>query len=138
MDSRERYQRALRFERPDRVPLVHHAVRGAFRAHGEALEALYAKYPGDVLLSPVSRGPFAFHDCPRGRWAGGEVTYDDWGCGWLCNTPDYMGQTVSHPLNDWALLEDYRPPDPTGQRRGYAEDHLRHAILAFEVFLIRL
>ncbi len=118
MDSRERYLRTLRFEGPDRVPLMHHAVRGAFRAHGEALEALYAKYPSDVLLSPVSRGPFAFHDCPRGRWAGGEVTYDDWGCGWLWNTPDYMGQTVSHPLSDWALLEDFRPPDPMAGDEG--------------------
>ena len=44
------------------------------------------------------------------------MTYDDWGCGWLWNTPDYMGQAVAHPLSDWAALEGFRPPDPmTGE-----------------------
>jgi uroporphyrinogen decarboxylase len=97
---------------------MHHAVRGAFRVHGRALEALYEKYPSDVILSPVSRGPFAFHDSPRGRWDGGKATRDDWGCGWHWNTPDYMGQTVSHPLADWAALDDYRPPDPATGEEG--------------------
>lgn len=111
MDSRERYVRALTFQGPDRVPVMHHSVGGAFRVHGRALEELYARYPSDVL------GPFGFGDCPRGRWQDGEVTYDDWGCGWRWNTPDYMGQVVHHPLSDWAALEDYRLPDPmTGEQ----------------------
>ena len=110
MDSRERYQRAITFQGPDRAPVMHHAVAGAFRMHGKALETLYARYPSDV------QGLFNFQDCPRGRWAGGEVTYDDWGCGWRWNTSDHMGQTVECPLSDWAALADYRPPDPmTGE-----------------------
>lgn len=112
MDSRERYVRALTFQGPDRVPIMHHSVRGAFRAHGKALEELYARYPSDVLLSPRSHGPFSFDDHPRGLGTVGQVTYDDWGCGWLWNTADYMGQAVEHPLKDWAALEGYTAPDP--------------------------
>jgi len=116
MDSRERYVRALTFQDPDRVPVMHHSIGGAFRVHGRALEELYAKYPGDVLLSPRTRGPFGFHDAPRGRWQNGEITYDDWGCGWRWNTPDHMGQVVHCPLRDWKTLDDFCPPDPmTGE-----------------------
>ena len=114
MDSRERYTRALTFDGPDRVPIMHCTLKGAWQVHGAALVELYARYPSDVLLS--SRGPFAFAGSERGYWNQGRVTTDDWGCGWLWNTPEYMGQAVEHPLADWAALGAFRPPDPmTGE-----------------------
>ena len=82
MDSRERYIRALTFDGPDRVPVMHCTLKGAWLAHGQALEELYARYPSDVLMSRRSRGIFAFTGSERGQWADGAVTYDDWGCGW--------------------------------------------------------
>ena len=112
MNSRERYIRALTFDHPDRVPIMHCTLKGAWLAHGRALEELYARYPGDVLLSRRSRGPFAFTGSERGHWADGAVTVDDWGCGWLWNTPEYMGQAVQHPLADWRVLSTWHPPDP--------------------------
>ncbi|MDP3064880.1 MAG: uroporphyrinogen decarboxylase family protein [Chloroflexota bacterium] len=112
MDSRERYQRALTFQGPDRAPIMHHQTAGAFRVHGKRLEALYAKYPSDVLLSPKTRGMFAFWDRPRGTGEVGVVTRDDWGCGWLWLTSDYMGQAVEHPLARWEALDGFRPPEP--------------------------
>ena len=118
MDSRERYQRALTFEQPDRVPIMHCTLKGAWRVHGEALRELYARYPSDVLMSRHSGGVFGFADSPRGRWDNGAVTYDDWGCGWEWNTPDYMGQVVAHPLSDWAELDGYRVPDPMSGEEG--------------------
>ncbi len=121
MDSRERYLRALQFDRPDRVPIMHCTLRGAWRAHGQALEDLYARYPGDVLLSGRTRGPFALAGSERGHWAGGAVTRDDWGCGWRWSTPDYMGQAVEHPLADWRAWRDYRAPDPLTGSEGVAE-----------------
>lgn len=120
MDSRERYTRALTFDGPDRVPVMHCTLKGAWLAHGQALEDLYARYPSDVLLSSRSRGPFAFSGSERGHWADGAVTYDDWGCGWLWNTPEYMGQAVHHPLADWSALKAYRPPDPMTGEEGVA------------------
>lgn len=137
MDSRERYVRALTFGAPDRVPVMHCTLRGAWMTHGQALEALYARYPSDVLMSSRTRGVFAFEGSERGQWAEGAVTWDDWGCGWLWSTPEYMGQAVHHPLSDWAALEHYRPPDPmtgvSGVARMAAEveaDGHRHFVLA--------
>ena len=121
MDSRERYVRALTFHMPDRVPLMHRTLPGAFRVHGRALEQLYTKYPSDVLLSPISRTPFGFHDKGRGDPRAKGVTYDDWGCGWYYTTSDYSGQTVYHPLADWAALDGYRPPEPM-----VGEEGVRH------------
>ncbi len=116
MDSRERYQRALTFQGPDRPPVIHHSTAGAFRAHGRALEALYAKYPGDILVSPKGGEMFAFADHPRGTGEVGKVSYDDWGVGWLWNTSDYMGQAVEHPLARWEAFDGFRAPDPmTGE-----------------------
>ena len=118
MNSRERYIRALTFQGPDRVPLVHSSLYGAFRVHGPALTQLMARYPSDVLLSPVAGGSvlaswiFSFHDNSRGSWVADEVSYDDWGCGWYFNTTDYLGQVREHPLADWASLDGFRPPDP--------------------------
>jgi len=132
MNSRERYQRALTFQGPDRVPVMHATLRGAQRVHGPALAELYEKYPGDVLRAPIgstgsTRGEFAFHDHSRGFGTIGEVTRDDWGCGWLWSTADHMGQAVEHPLADWAAFDGYRPPDPMTGEEGVAfvEDAVR-------------
>lgn len=112
--------RALTFAGPDRVPVMHHALGGARRVHRAALERLYAEYPADVL------GPWTFADCPRGRWADGAASSDDWGCRWLWSTPDHMGQVVGRPLEDWAALDDYRAPQPTAGAEALRE--LRRAV----------
>jgi len=137
MDSRERYVRALTFGGPDRVPVMHCTLHGAWLTHGKRLEELYARYPSDVLLSSRTRGPFAFAGSERGRWAGGAVTWDDWGCGWRWNTPEYMGQAVHHPLADWAAFAGFRPPDPMAGADGVAQmvtevdaDGHRHFVFA--------
>ncbi|MFH1567592.1 MAG: uroporphyrinogen decarboxylase family protein [Gemmatimonadota bacterium] len=137
MDSRERYIRARCFDGPDHVPVMHCTLRGAWLIHGPALEELYARYPSDVLLSARGRGPFAFAGSERGHWADGRVTCDDWGCGWLWNTPEYMGQAVHHPLADRAAVAGYRPPDPMTGEDGVAQmerevdaDGHRHFVFA--------
>ncbi|MFC1525451.1 uroporphyrinogen decarboxylase family protein [Candidatus Latescibacterota bacterium] len=122
MDGRERYIRALTFDGPDRVPVMHSTIHGARLTHGVALEDLYARYPSDVL------GSFAFADNQRGGWADGAVTYDDWGCGWLWNTPEHMGQAVEHPLADWAALDDLQVPDAMSGEDGV--DRMAAAVAA--------
>lgn len=52
MDSRERVIRAVERTGPDRPPVMHRTLQGAFRRYGRRLEELYARYPSDVLLSP--------------------------------------------------------------------------------------
>lgn len=136
MNSRERYLRALTFQGPDRAPLFHFTLPGAFRVHGRALEELYARYPSDVLLSPVFRGHFGFK---MGYFAGRpleeiplrQVVYDGWGCGFLFLTQDHGGQAVGHPLANWGALDSYRPPDPLVGLEGIEEDvrHMQEVVL---------
>ncbi len=121
MNSRERVIRAITFTNPDRAPIMHRTLPGAFRRYGEALEELYARYPSDVLLSPTLRAPFR-HASPAGEGAGAGMIEDIWGCTWKKLTDDYVGQVVGHPLEDWAALDTYHWPDPaTGAEPAAAE-----------------
>jgi uroporphyrinogen decarboxylase len=45
-------------------------------------------------------------------WFFDHAAEDDWGCGWAVTDQKNMGQVVHHPLEDWARLDAYRPPDP--------------------------
>lgn len=72
MGSRERVIRAIEMSGPDRMPIVHCALPGAFVRHGVALEALYKRYPEDVVnVGSATSGEF-----------GGEIrvlSRDTWG-----------------------------------------------------------
>lgn len=121
MISRERYIRALTFTGPDRVPIMHRTIPGAFRSLGKPLEELYAHYPSDVLLSPTTRSWFNF------RWSVAESSgalrgvADEWGCVWDSLNDDYLGQVVGFPLDDWGKLDGYRLPEPTSGIQGLEE-----------------
>ena len=70
MDSRERYVRALTFDGPDRVPMMHGGLAGIFEVYGSAMVELLDRYPSDVLFSPVAQGS----DAPRGIGMFGSVS----------------------------------------------------------------
>ncbi|MHB1135011.1 MAG: uroporphyrinogen decarboxylase family protein [Chloroflexota bacterium] len=121
MDGRERYLRALHFAGPDRVPVMHRTLPGAFRRFGRALEELYERYPSDVLLHPSSRTWFGFN---RGVGEGSgkyQGAVDEWGCVWDSLSDDYLGQVVGHPLDEWHKLEDYHFPAPETGQEGLAD-----------------
>ena len=61
MNGRERYRRAIAFAGPDRPPVMHRTLPGAFRHYGRDLDELYARYPSDVLFNPASRNWFGFN-----------------------------------------------------------------------------
>jgi hypothetical protein len=121
MNSRERVIRSIKFTSPDRAPIMHRTLPGAFRRYGQALEDLYARYPSDVLLSPKLRAPFRHAD-PAGEGAGAGLVKDVWGCTWQKVTDDYAGLVVGHPLEDWSAMDTYRWPNPaTGEEPAAAE-----------------
>jgi hypothetical protein len=113
MNSRERYTRAVKFAGPDRVPIMHRTIPGAFRRHGKALEALYARHPSDVLLSPSTRGWFAFRRGVAESSGALRGVTDEWGCVWDSLNPDYLGQVFGHPLDTWEKLPGFKSPEPT-------------------------
>lgn len=86
-------QKAIEFGTPPRLPFFQHEVDFV---------------PDDVCdcweMDRQKNGWF-FDHVPG-------TTRDDWLCGWSHTEKENMGQVVHHPLEDWAKLDTYRPPDP--------------------------
>lgn len=121
MNSRERYQRAIKFAGPDRVPVMHRTIPGAARKYGKALADIYDRYPTDALNSPSTGGWFAFKRGVSESSGLARGVVDEWGCTWDSLVDDYLGQVVGHPLDTWEKLEDFRAPEPTVGSEGIVE-----------------
>jgi len=105
MNSRERVIRAIEMTGPDRIPIAHSTLPGAFIRHGERLEDLYRKYPSDVIsLGATGEGEFS------GK-AGVEST-DAWGSTWVSTTDDYKGYVTRPVLETWDDFDHFHPPTP--------------------------
>ncbi|MBL7189298.1 MAG: hypothetical protein ISS70_23465 [Phycisphaerae bacterium] len=102
--------RAIRFERPDYIPVV-------FWIN----PACWHHYPTDVLLELMADHNVLFPDfdaeskpqvelAPFER-AGAPYT-DAWGCVWQTTDDGITGAVTGHPLADWTDFEGFVPPDP--------------------------
>jgi uroporphyrinogen decarboxylase len=99
--------RAIRFERPDYIPMV-------FWIN----PACWHHYPREVLLELMARHPLLFPEpdsqppalAPWERAPRPHV--DAWGCTWETTDDGITGSVTGHPLADWAALESFTPPDP--------------------------
>ncbi len=110
MTERENLLRAVRFERPERIP-VNFVINAACWHHypPEALWDLMAAHP---LLFPGFERPSEPPAPPTGR-ASGETWRGPWGCTWLTTDPGIAPQVISHALDDWGDFASYDPPaDP--------------------------
>jgi len=90
MQSREIVRRAIEFRNPPRLPFWQHDMAGV---------------PDDVCeIREMDRA--------EAGWFFDNPGMDDWGCGWARTELKNMGQVVGHPLADWSLFKQYRPPNP--------------------------
>jgi hypothetical protein len=87
MNSREIVRRAVRFQNPERLPLI-------FESLG--------------FTDKVGVGP----EFPSERTLGNGTGLDHWGCAWEKTDMHNMGQVKSHPLADWSALKTHPWPDP--------------------------
>lgn len=99
MERREIVRRAIEFDHPPRLPFF---LGGSW---SDKLSAVIEGFPNDVC------------DCwemdrQEGGWYFDRPEPDDWGCRWEKTELKNMGQVVHHPLQDWAALTSYQPPDP--------------------------
>lgn len=104
MTCRERVRRAIEMTGPDRVPITHVTLPGAFLKYGRALEDLYARYPADSInVGSATYGEYG----PQI----GVPSRDAWGALWVRYSDEHKGQVVGHPLANWDDLLAFVPPD---------------------------
>jgi uroporphyrinogen decarboxylase len=110
--------RAVRFERPEYIPVV-------FWIN----PACWHHYPKDVLLELMAEHHILFPDfspddasvLELAPWERAGVPYTDaWGCVWETTDDGIAGTVTGHPLADWNALEHFTAPDP-GETNGMAE-----------------
>jgi len=110
MRSRERVERAVNLDRPDRAPIMHSLLPAALLRHGQSLVELLRKYPNDFGSSEhkVPRRD----DLPPPYRAGRNV--DSWGTVWRSTTDGIHGQVIDYPIRTWEEAEAYEfpPTDP--------------------------
>lgn len=109
--SKENYLRAVRFERPDHIPMTFHIN-----------DACYNAYPQEALFELVETHPLLFPDFKKPRLpfqpkysnvAQKNHPYkDDFGCVWTTTTDGITGSVTGHPLESWDDFESYIPPNP--------------------------
>jgi len=111
MNERENYLRAVRFERPDWVPMIFHINPACWRHYDPAaLEDLVAAHPR--LFPPFQMAQVQREDA-LGPWQRASRPFTDpWGCVWKTTEDGIAGAVVQHPLADWSGFETYHAPDP--------------------------
>jgi hypothetical protein len=118
MNDRDNILRAVRFERPEHIPMVFHVNAACWNHYpGDALRELMADH---TLLFPGyadSTGRVELEYDPTSRV--GEPYTDGWGCVWETTDDGITGTVTQHPLASWEAFDGYAPPDPrTSTGRG--------------------
>ena len=109
--ARDNLLRAIRFERPDTIPMVFHINSACWHHYDqEVLVELIQSHP---LLFPDYQAPelpYAPEHPPFAR--AGEPFTDPWGCVWETSDDGIVGVVTKHPLESWDAFDGYEAPDP--------------------------
>ena len=111
MTVRENYLKAVRFERPDYIPMTFVITPSCWN-----------NYPHEALFDLMEEHKYLFPDFKRPKdkviphfhpVARKGIPYkDDWGCIWETTVDGITGTVTGHPLADWNSFEMYQAPDP--------------------------
>lgn len=112
MTGRERVRAAMRFQPVDIAPLQYAYASIGYYEHGEKLNDLFARLPGD--FEPFARKPIP---APGPECYDAEGLYhaferDEWGVLRERRIFGVWGIPCEYPLSDLAKLEDFRAPAP--------------------------
>ena len=108
--DRDNYLRAVRFERPDRIPMHYHINGSCWNHYGH--DDLYDLMESHPLLFPnfdrSSAKPPSFPPHMRADkpWT------DPWGSVWEQPEDGMVGAVRRHALETWDGFDQYTPPDP--------------------------
>lgn len=110
MDKRENILRAIRFEKPEYIPIVFAINSSCWEYYDpeflqDMMEGHKRLFPGFKREAKVK---------PRhGLTERKDAPYKDpWGCVWETAINGITGSVHEGPLSDWAGFESYRAPDP--------------------------
>jgi hypothetical protein len=114
MLERDRVLAALRFERPDIIPVEFHPSGAGMYEHGERLRDLMREHGhdfGDAADFPLAQPEPGTVDA-QGRYEA--LHRDAWGALWRCLIFGVAGHPVERPLDDWANWPRWHvPASPT-------------------------
>ncbi len=111
MTTRENMLRAVRFERPEAIPM--RFVMNASCWHHYPQEALVELMLDHPYLFPGYQPPELPYTPAYNQICRADEPYtDSWGCRWETADDGISGAVVRHPLADWSAFDDYTPPDP--------------------------
>ncbi len=96
MTSRERFKKALEFDRPDRAPRDLWALPGVPLLRKDDLKAVQDKYPNDLAVAPL---PLKSTGRAKGDPGQVGVYTDDWGVEWTVAEIGVCGE-VKRPILD--------------------------------------
>ncbi|MBC8253631.1 MAG: hypothetical protein H8E35_06335 [Ardenticatenia bacterium] len=129
MNSRERVCKALRFEKPDRVPRDLWTLPAITMSRPAELEAVIEHFPLDIALPDDETGgytaigsgdqshedlthfTYGISDRASGdAFVKGTAFVDPWACVWQVGEDGVAGEVKASPLADWPALDHYTPP----------------------------
>jgi len=110
LTRRERVRRAMHFQSVDKAPVRYYYCPVGYYEHGDKLNDLYARLPGD--FEPFRRFPIPGPE-PEDFSESGEFhafRKDEWGVTWEYRIYGITGIPCAYPIRDSEEAENYRTP----------------------------
>ena len=110
MTKRDNILKAIRFERPDYIPMRFYIN-----------DACWHHYDQNILQDLMEEHPLLFPNFKRQKTVSPRYLLnalkdkpytDAWGCVWETTDDGITGTVNSHPLANWNSFKEYQPPDP--------------------------
>ena len=113
----DNYLKAALFKRPDWVPCTAALMPATWMKYRDELEAIALRHPR--IFPGHEKGSKDFDAVDDRRYEAGEFT-DNWGCRWRNIERGLDAAPAGGPLEDWAALDGYTPPDPLTEGDGWS------------------
>jgi uroporphyrinogen decarboxylase len=112
LSSRERAKRAIRYETPDMIPVMHAVQGGALYEHGEQIYKILAACPQDFGEITAETQPIPYPDpadVRDGHYY--RETVDAWGARSVATTFGQAGHVVEYPIQSIDDVRRLNPPN---------------------------
>lgn len=111
MTEHENLLRAVRFERPEYIPMDFHINSACWHHYPQdALAELMASH--QLLFPGFEKSPKKIVPKYEPWERAGRPYVDPWGCLWETTDDGIVGTVTKHPLESWDNFDSYVPPDP--------------------------